>query len=169
MRKFLTRVCIFLTLAATACVTDDDPVNSGVAVGDSLPQFSVTLNDGSTLSSASLRGKVSVIEFFNTGCPDCRESLPMLQEVWRRYEGNPAVVVAAIAREETRAEIENYWRQENLTIPFSPQSDRSVYNLFATVGIPRIYVSNPEGIIVMAYGPENYSSLSGDLEKIITP
>lgn len=169
MGKFLTRVCFLLTLAATACVTDDDPVNNGVAVGDTLPQFSVALNDGTILSSASLHGKTSVIEFFNTGCPDCRESLPILQEVWLRYEGNPAVVVAAIAREETRTDIENYWRQENLTIPFSSQGDRTVYNLFATVGIPRIYVANSEGIIVKAYGPEDYSSLPDDLEEIIAP
>lgn len=140
---------------AGGCIRDDDPDNVGVAPGDKLPEFSVTISDGTVCGSQTLSGRWGVIEFFNTGCGDCRESFPVLQEVSEYYQDNPKVEVIAIAREENSEDIETYWSENNLTIPWSAQPDRKVYNLFATVGIPRLYISNPDGVIAAAYGPEN--------------
>ncbi len=71
-------------LPLVSCVTDSDPVNSGVAVGDSLPHFAVTLNNGHTLATDSLKGKISVITFFNTSCRDCRKELPEIDKLRER-------------------------------------------------------------------------------------
>jgi hypothetical protein len=32
-------------------------------------------------------------------------------------------------------------------MPYSPQADRSVFQLFAYTGIPRIYISSPDGVV----------------------
>ncbi len=153
-------------VALTGCVGEDEPENVGLVAGDPLPDFAVTMSDGSVYTTRSLEGKWGVIEFFNTGCGDCRENLPELQEVYEYYIDNPEVVVIAIAREEDADEIEAYWTQNGLTVPWSAQADRSIYNLFATVGIPRMYISNPEGVIVAAYGPEDAPSAAEVVEVL---
>lgn len=136
----------FLTalIFAGGCVTETDEPAASLVPGSEVPQFEVMLSDGSSWSTMSLRG-VGVIAFFNTGCADCRRELPELQ---RAYEACcERAEFVCIAREESGEEIAAYWEAEGLTLPYSPQSDRAVYSLFASSGIPRIYVVAPSGRI----------------------
>lgn len=137
--------CFIMMLSMISCVNDDDPGEWSLAAGDRLPDFTVTLNDGSRLSAADLNGHQAVIVLFNTSCPDCREELPRLQlDYEQRPEGE---VWVCIARDEEATSIARFWADHNLSMPYSPQPDRRVYNLFASTGIPRIYRANPAGII----------------------
>lgn len=127
----------------SACITEE-PTGRELAVGDPLPSFSVMMNNGESMSNGHLKGKVSMIVFFNTTCPDCRKELPVLQ---RFHENHPQVPLICISREEIAAPIASYWEQESFTMPYSAQEDRTVYQLFAKQGIPRIYIVGPDGII----------------------
>lgn len=143
---------IIATLFLLAACVADDPRNEGVSVGDPLPPFEVTLASGSVEGSASLRGRVAVIIFFSTTCGDCRRELPELEGVWRHFEDDPEVAFLAISREETPGRVEAFWEELHLSIPFSAQPDRRVYNLFATVGVPRVYIADRSSTVVAAYG-----------------
>lgn len=149
--KFLLFMISIIGCVAQSCVTEGEPDGPVVNVGDRLPNFSVSLSDGTIVSNSSLSGKTGVIVFFNTNCSDCRKELPVIEQLWQNYKENPGVQIVAIAREESAEEIEAYWQQNNLTIPFSPQSNRDVFHLFATSGIPRIFISNPEGVITQTF------------------
>lgn len=163
---------IFLGLCGTnSCVRDNEPANSGISTGDALPDFSVLLNNGTVVSNLSLRGKVAVIEFFNTGCGDCRRNLPVIDRLWKAWQTEPDVEIFTIAREEDEQGITAYWEENDLSIPFSPQPDRNIYNLFATVGIPRIYIADKDGVVFAVYGPEDDPSFTelNDLINSLLP
>ncbi|MDE6336433.1 MAG: TlpA family protein disulfide reductase, partial [Muribaculaceae bacterium] len=144
----------------SSCVTEDQPDNEGVEIGDPLPSFSLTLNDGRRVSTKSLRGKKVLIELFNTSCPDCQESLPTINTLYNSMKDREDIEIFAIARDEVAAAIALYWEDNNFTLPYSPQPDRKVYELFASVGIPRIFIANPDGIITATFGPEDNPTLS---------
>lgn len=148
MRKYLAKFLLpGLLLASTGCVEEDQPANIGIEGGDRLPSFSITMENGEIVTDRTLHGKVGVIEFFNTGCSDCRRMFPVMQELYDEFRDNGDVEIVAIAREENKESIAAYWEEHDLTIPYSPQPDRTVYNLFATVGIPRIYISDTSGTV----------------------
>lgn len=150
LNSFIAMVVV--VVCVSSCVTDDDKVTS-LKEGDKVPEFTVELNDGSTLSTSDLRGHMSLLVFFNTSCSDCRQELPILQRV---YEKKPAdAVILCIAREEDKASIEAFWEANGLTLPYSPQPDRRIYNLFASGIIPRIYCVDPNLVIKAAYGDNN--------------
>ena len=135
------------------CVVDepgDDSDNTDlVGVGDRLPSFSVEIVDGTgryTFSSDVLAGP-TVIVFFNTGCSDCQRELPVLNDYYLQHRSDPGFQMVAIAREETEESIQAFWQAHGLSIPYSPQSDRHVYNLFATVTIPRVYFCSTTGLV----------------------
>ena len=124
-----------------------------LVVGDRLPEFEITMNDGSVVRTADLLGQPSVVVLFSVDCPDCRHQLPLVQRLWdmsRKGEltgnGQPLPIVL-IARKNTAEDIEPFWQTAGLTMPYSPQPDRKVYSLFAPRVIPRIYISDPQGII----------------------
>jgi peroxiredoxin len=118
-------------------------------VGDHLPDFSIEVIDGvsrTLFNNKSLKG-TSVIVFFHTGCTDCQRELPELNAYYLRHCQEPGFQMVAIAREESASEVAAFWLDYGLSIPYSPQPDRRVYNLFADMTIPRVYVSSPQGIV----------------------
>ena len=147
-------VWLFFALCMLVSCVVDEPGHDGddtdlVRVGDRLPSFSVEVIDGInryTFSSEVLTGP-TVIVFFNTSCSDCQRELPVLNDYYLQHRSEPGFQMVAIAREETEESIRAYWEANNLSIPYSPQSDRRVYNLFATTTIPRVYFCSQTGLI----------------------
>lgn len=132
-------------LLLPGCITDTEG-GSILKDGQQVPDFTVTLSDGSEWNSRRSGGKESVIVFFNTDCPDRRRELPQIEEAWRR-EGSSTRYIC-ISREEREQEVAAYWQEHDLTLPYSAQTDRRIYNLFARSGIPRTYRISPEGRII---------------------
>ena len=152
-------IVAILALTCTGCVKDPDEPDYSLGAGDRVPRFSVTLDDGREWSSSAMQGRGAVVVFFNTGCADCRRELPVVQATYdmARAEALPVDFVC-IARGEQAASIGPWWSEHGLTMPYSPQPDRRVYGLFASSGIPRIYVADGGGLIVAAYGPDSSPS-----------
>ena len=136
-----------LSLLFAACVGEDEPENgeegTRVRVGDTVPAFTVSLDDGTVFTSPnSLLGHETVLAFFTTTCPECQAALPLWQ---KEYEAGRRIV--CISRAESAADVAAYWEANALTMPYAAVADRSVYNLFARSGVPRSYTVSPTGII----------------------
>lgn len=138
----LFSTCLFLS----SCIQEKDEPLTGanLKIGDKIPHFTVKMNDGSTISEGNLHGCVSLIVFFHTSCKDCQQVLPILQ---RFYEAYPQYPMVCISRAENEVAVAAYWKEQGFTLPYSAQEDRTVYELFAQTGVPRIYIVDEEGII----------------------
>ena len=170
--KLLVKIAVFVALSImsitvlTGCVTEgnDDVSVWSLTEGDALPELSVVMSDGAIVDNSSIAGAVAVLVFFNTGCADCRVELPEVQKAYEMRGGTAKFV--CIARQEGAASIESFWEENGLDLPFSPQPDRSVYNLFATVGIPRIYISDDCGVIRAVFSDTSMPSASDIVSAI---
>ncbi len=151
-----------------ACIYDpaDPESGEGIGVGDLLPEFTVTMSDGNSVSTPDLAGGVSLIMFFHTDCPDCREVLPMVQSLYDEFSGTVRFV--AISRDEKSASIDSYWSEHSLTLPYSAQTGRGVYQLFAASGIPRIYISDPGLTVRAAFSDSPLPALSDLRSALMT-
>ena len=91
----------------------------------------------------------------------------MVQKAYERYAGQIRFV--AISRAQNADEIKSWWKEFGITIPFSPQKDQQVYQLFASSRIPRVYICNSKGIVVSSYDDNpcpTYENLEQDLDKL---
>ena len=130
----------------SSCIDEEEPTEEVVTVGHQLPDFEVTMNDGTSLTGVQLRKTSSVVMFFHTLCPDCQQTLPHMQRLYEAYSSN-GVRFALISREDGEAAVSAYWKEHELTMPYSAQEDRSIYELFAYSRVPRVYVSDTTGTI----------------------
>ena len=117
---------------------------------DSLPGFSVQDNKGGLISNTILKGKISVIAFVNTGCPDCRKELPEIEKAYQQFRDDESIRFIAISRSQGYESLTDYWIKNAFTLPYSAQEDDFIFQKFASQNIPRIYIASPEGIIVFA-------------------
>lgn len=143
MRRLYT-ILLAAAILCTSCIKDREK-GADLAVGDVIPDFKVTMNDGSTVNAGQLRSGISCIVFFTTVCQDCRETLPHVQRLYDEYMPQ-GVTFALISRAETEETVAPHWESEGFTMPYSPQKDRSVYELFASSRIPRVYICK-DGVI----------------------
>ncbi len=152
----------------TACINDDN-TGADVKVGDSLPSFEVVMNDGSVMTDAELRGNVSLLMFFHPSCPDCQQALPIVQTIYDEYT-TKGVVFFLISRECDNDEVSVFWEKNGLKMPYSAQTDRSIYELFASSLIPRIYISDENGTVRYIFTDDpvpSYEVLKSSLESLI--
>ena len=161
---FICGLTVTTLTACGGCSAIDDEADGdevmdadSLVVGDQLPAFEVTMNDGSVVRTADLKGQPSVVVLFSVDCPDCRHELPEVQKLWDRSRqgeltgnGKPLPIVL-IARKNTVEDIEPFWKFSEFTMPYSPQPDRKVYSRFAPSRIPRIYISDASATIRVAY------------------
>jgi thiol-disulfide isomerase/thioredoxin len=57
------------------------------------PDFSFITHERQNLSNAALHGKVVLMDFWGTWCPPCRESVPILRDLNKKYAGKPFQLV----------------------------------------------------------------------------
>lgn len=58
------------------------------------PAFAVTTIDGQRVSLDDLQGKVVLIDFWATWCGPCREALPHMREIAKKFQGQPLVILS---------------------------------------------------------------------------
>ena len=165
----MKKIALMIMMATVlfSCIKDKQ-TGADLVVGSNIPDFTVLMNDGSTVSGESLRNGVSCIVFFYTGCPDCQKTLPAVQRIYDEYSVH-GVSFALISREETDDTISKYWQSNGYTMPYSAQSDRSVYELFAKTRVPRVYICK-EGLIKHIFtdtpAPPSYEDIKTAVEEL---
>lgn len=92
--KVVILLCIVLAVFSS-CITDDDDDRGDFALvaGDALPQFSVEMSDGGMLNTQSFSGKVGVIVFFHTDCPDCQKELRLFRKFMIHIKRTGCIIV----------------------------------------------------------------------------
>lgn len=167
MKRVLS-ISFFLFVFLSSCIKDENK-GADLKVGDYLPDFEVVMNDGTVVSDESLKGKTSVIVFFNTLCGDCQKELPVLQDLYDEY-ARKDIRFILISREESSESIETYWSGNSLNMPYSAQKNRDVYSKFAKMSIPRIYINDKDGIIRYIYTDNpvpSYDVIKASLDGLI--
>lgn len=141
----MKRIALIVFVCILSSCIKEETKGALLEIGDRIPDFAVTMNDGTIVTDDQLSEGVSMIVFFTTGCPDCRETLPHVQNIYDEYIDR-GVSFALISREETSESIQEFWESANLTMPYSAQENRNIYELFAQTRVPRVYI-NKDGLI----------------------
>jgi thiol-disulfide isomerase/thioredoxin len=68
-------------------------------IGSHLPEFTVRDLQGHEVSSADLKGKVVIIDFWATWCGPCKQEMPGYQKLVDRYGAQVFVVIGLKSRQ----------------------------------------------------------------------
>lgn len=133
-------------LVGPSCIRErgeaDEPLRS-LAAGDPVPDFTVELADGGSFSTADMRRSPCLLFFFDIACSDCRRALPALQQAAGTHGAAGDGRIVCISRGGDPAAIAAFWADNGLTLAYSAQPDRSIYELFANRIVPRYYFTRP--------------------------
>ena len=130
-----------------------------------VPGFSFTTREHQIVSNASLRGKVALLDFWGSWCPPCRESVPILKELQRKYAASAFQLVGISSDGD-----EDKWRRfvESHNMDWTEYLDTSgeIQQAFAIDSFPTFIIVDKDGVI--RFRQSGMDSETGrDLEDVI--
>lgn len=155
----MLRQCVFFMFLVASGLAGVEQTPAGPAqpkpaviaageVGSRLPDFSVRDLRGQRISSADLRGKVVLIDFWATWCQPCKKEMPGYQKLADRYGSRGFAVIGfkldiMADTEEPRA----FARRLGIRYPLAVATDE-VKNKFGGIeGLPTTLIYDREGIL----------------------
>lgn len=131
------------------------------------PDFQLTTFDGQPIHLESYRGKVVVVNFWASWCVPCRDEQPVLESLWKRYQGRD-VVFLGINIQDDRHDGLAFLRQFGVSYPNAPDPTGAVAINYGVVGVPETYVISRQGTIARKLvGPVAVDQLVGPIEELL--
>ncbi len=97
------------------------------------PDFTLTSRDGQAVSLSELKGQVVMINFWATWCGPCRQEMPLLEQLYTRYE-SLGFTLLGVNVEENSKDADVFLKDTPVTFPilFDPENGVSkLYNVSA--------------------------------------
>jgi len=112
--------------------------------GQKIPDVELTTPNGKKVSIEKFKGKVLLINFWATWCPPCREEIPMLKEIYKRYRDKGFEILAINMDPEN---LKDFLKNNPLPFPVFVISE-DVERVFNIPGLPTSYLVDRDGRIV---------------------
>lgn len=154
-----------LEISADAMTAQADSTGYIVRVGETAPDFTITLTDGKQVTLSSLRGKIVMLQFTASWCGVCRKEMPYIEkDIWLKHKDNADFALIGIDRDEPLDKVLAFAKSTGVTYPLGLDPGADIFAKYALreSGITRNVLIDREGKIVKLtrlYNQEEFASL----------
>jgi peroxiredoxin len=114
---------------------------------ETAPDFSMSDLHGTNHSLSSYRGKVVVINFWASWCPECVEELSSLNALYEKFRER-GLIVLGITVDKSREVVDPVIRRSNVTYPvILNTAGSSLLRQYRLIGLPNTVVIDRSGVI----------------------
>jgi cytochrome c biogenesis protein CcmG, thiol:disulfide interchange protein DsbE len=116
-----------------------------VVAGDSAPEFTITADNGRTVSVPSFGGKLLVLNFWASWCPPCVQETPSLSRFAQTYAGKGVVVMGVSVDKDEKA-YKAFLQRFNPA--FLTARDFKIHEDYGTFMYPETYIIDAKGKVL---------------------
>ncbi|MGA2890989.1 MAG: TlpA disulfide reductase family protein [Terracidiphilus sp.] len=130
------------------------------------PAFSLTTLDSQHISMDGMAGKVVLIDFWATWCGPCREALPHIRQIARKFNGQPLVVLS-ISLDDDEAKWKDFVGKNEMTwMQYRDGGfDSRIAKQFNVTAIPATFTIDADGVLEDQHMGD--ANIEGKLKKLI--
>ena len=150
-----------------------DYIRIELRVGEKLPDFEFTDLDGMRRTTAVLRGKYVLVDFWATWCGPCVGEIPNLISVYKTNQPR-GLEILGVSGDETADVVKAFAKERGVAWPqATPESTSDLVKHRLRIGSwPTTIMLDPEGRVVSLGGPDlplRGDMLSKSLDRILAP
>jgi len=130
------------------------------------PAFAVTTLDGQRVSLDGFQGKVVLLDFWATWCGPCRAALPHMQELAKKFQGQPLVILSVSLDEDEQAWKGFVAKNEMTWLQYRDGRFKGpIASLFGVNVIPQTFTIDSDGVLQDQHIGD--ASLEGKIKKLV--
>ncbi len=129
--------------------------------GQAAPQVTFISIKGEKISTASLRGKVVMVNFWATSCATCVKEMPQMVETYNKFKGRGLEFVAVAMKYDPPNYVLNYAETRQLPFTVALDAGGDIAQQFGDVAMtPTTFVIGKDGKILKRYvGEPDFAAL----------
>ena len=136
---------------------------------DAAPSSTFVLLDGSSQTTADLKGKVTLVNFWATSCTTCVAEMPQIVATHDKFKARGYETIAVAMQYDPPSYVVNFAETRKLPFKVAIDNTGAVAKAWGDVKLtPTTYVVNKQGEIVKRYvGAPDFSELHQLIEKLL--
>lgn len=153
--KALLLATLILTALIYACGTETtgkgepgDEIQLAVVEGKKARDFTLPDLNGGKVTLSDLRGKVVLLNFWATWCPPCREEMPSMESLHKKYEGKDMVVLAVAIDRKGEKIVRPFIEEKGFTFPVLIDKKGDVSDSYGVFAVPTTYIIGKDGTVL---------------------
>ena len=172
MRKVLFLILFFTATIVVHSQEPTPPPPVSLDVNDTAKDFTVQMINGETVTLSDLRGQVVLLNFGSIWCAPCMWKFYALPSAILEPFENSAFVFLPILTDPMDSVKERMARFREVGIDFNVgiDTDLSIFNQYAGVGIPMTYLIDKKGVIryvSWGFSEQRLSDLAPMIQKLL--
>ncbi len=108
------------------------------------PDFTLRTADGKNLRLAEQRGRVVLVNFWATWCAPCRQEMPLLNQLYQKYQGSGFTLLGVNVDEDSRNAI-NLATKLGVSFPVLLDADKAVSKRYDLSSMPSTLLIDRDG------------------------
>ena len=141
-----------------------------VEVGEPPPEINLPdIHSGKKISLAALKGKVVIIDFWASWCAPCKEEMPILESLYKRFKDQGLVVIGVSVDNETE-NAKKFLSAVKVSFPIVHDGGKTVADKFKPPRMPTSYVVDKAGKIRFVhegFRKEDGKKLEDEVTKLL--
>jgi len=132
------------------------------------PDFSLKDINGKTITLSDYRGKVVIIDFWDTWCPPCRRGIPAFIELYNDYKDKGLVIIGLAFGREGEQKVKDFAKEYGMNYPVAVAT-RQVGEAYGPIrSIPTAFIISKKGEAMKRYiGLRPKSEFEHDIQYLL--
>jgi cytochrome c biogenesis protein CcmG, thiol:disulfide interchange protein DsbE len=166
---------LFLLLAMGPAVTAGggtdtiSPLDADKAIKTQAPDFTLPDVSGKSVTLASLRGKVVLLNFWATWCPPCKAEMPSMNRLYNSLRERGLEVIA-VSSDNSLSAVRDFLEKNRVDFRVVFDEKKSVTRQFHVFSMPTTFLIDKTGLIVeKLYGEYDWTDaeMKTRIEKLL--
>ena len=171
-RNLLPIFHLFLALICSLCLilVPFSQAAEEVKINAPAPDFTLSNLEGKGISLSSLKGKVALVAFWSIYCHVCRQEMPKLDTVYKKYKDKGLEVIGVAIDQEPVETIQGEVRKDGLSFPILLDGEKKMKKAYQVRAVPATFLLDRNGVVMdKQVGVYNWSSPASEqlIEKLL--
>jgi len=155
-----------MVLVVLACAV----LLSGVhAASEMAPNFTLKSRSGKNIKLSELRGQVVLVNFWASWCGPCRQEMPILEKLYKKYK-SLGFVILGVNVDDKPAQAESLLKLIDVSFPVLFDADKKISEKYKVTAMPSSFFIDRDGKLRSehkGYLPEYEQLYRNEIKKLI--